>query len=174
MLNPEIREASGRDPFQSAPDPAVDGAETESAFVPIAALGRLFHKLREDRQWLVNRKTTDATDLLEQHAAPDPSALSHTLTLQATYLHPDERLAVIDHRIYAEGDRVAVAGAAGEPCTLKRVQRDQVVLHYRGQTVVLAYPQPARSPERGASPPVTPTNDPTHRPTSIPQRSQAS
>lgn len=158
VLSPEIRESSRRDPFQTAPDEA----ET-SSFVPFAAMGRLLNKLREDRQWLGQRQTADSTALLAEHAVPEPSALSKRLTLNATYLHPTERLAVIDNRIYVEGDEVPVTGAADQPCTLKRVRRDRVVLQYRGETVVLAYPQPTPAPpqsETTAAPP-TPLPHPT-------------
>jgi hypothetical protein len=109
-------------------------------------MGRLLNKLREDRQWLGQRQTADSTALLAGRTVPEPSALSKRLTLNATYLHPTERLAVIDNRIYVEGDELPVTGAADQPCTLKRVRRDRVVLQYRGETVVLAYPQPTPAP----------------------------
>jgi hypothetical protein len=157
-LHPDIRASSRRDPFSAAP-----AAAEKSSFVPFAAMSRLLNKLREDRQWLFNRPTAEGPGSLAAHTAPAPAALGQTLTLHATYLHPNERLAVIDNRIYAEGDRVAVAGGAAKPCTLDRVERDRVVLHYRGETVVLTYPQPTRQSPRAALLSESPTSPNTPR-----------
>jgi hypothetical protein len=152
VLDPEIRKPSQRDPFQVK----ADQADQRATFAPLAAMGKLFRKIKEDRQWLADRQAARATTRLPSDVPATPDELSKSLRLQATYLRLDERLAVINNRIYAEGEDVALPGSDKLSCTVQHVLSDRVILDIRGETVNLAYPAALGSAKRD-QPPNTPT-----------------
>ncbi|MFH1924471.1 MAG: hypothetical protein ABIP48_31860, partial [Planctomycetota bacterium] len=95
LLQPAIVSASGRDPFQPlhVPEP-----------------------------------TTARVDLvsIEEPTTPDPLPeepvdILGSLRLDATFIHGDRRLALINGRICARGESLPVLGAAVDPCTIARI-----------------------------------------------------
>jgi hypothetical protein len=118
VLDPEIRKPSQRDPFHAKPDEKAEQADQQAAFAPLAAMGKLFQKIKEDRQWLADRQAARAASRLPSAVPATPDELSKSLRLQATYLRLDERLAVINDRIYAEGEDVPLPGPDRSSCTV--------------------------------------------------------
>ncbi|NQT13396.1 MAG: hypothetical protein HQ582_11640 [Planctomycetes bacterium] len=65
------------------------------------------------------------------------------LALNATYIQGDRRVAVINGRIFREGDVLARCGSSKEPCTVQRVFRDRVRIQYRGRNTEFGYRGPS-------------------------------
>jgi hypothetical protein len=61
------------------------------------------------------------------------------LALGAIYIQGDRRVALINDRVYAQGERLAISASAAEPCIVSQISADRVLLLYRGQTVELEY-----------------------------------
>jgi hypothetical protein len=128
-LRPEIRTPSQRDPFCPAaakPDVAVQEAVMESE--PEA----------------------------DSAATPDPRQVVKQLTLKATYLSDRRRIALINERVYEEGDLIPTPGSAGGILKLSQVRSDRVVLEVQGQPVELGYRNVVPSPPEPASDPACP------------------
>ncbi len=63
-----------------------------------------------------------------------------SLALNATYIQGNQRLAMIDGRVYRQGEPLAIPGeSVTEPCVVARIAADKVLIRHRGQTVELKY-----------------------------------
>lgn len=114
LLAPTLAPVPQRDPFgMTAPTPAKESPSTKpppSANPPAAAIAR-----------------ADLTSLLSG------------LTLNATLIRGSRRVALINGRSYAEGDKLTGSGSTTSACVVARVYPDKVVLDRQGQTVELKY-----------------------------------
>jgi hypothetical protein len=86
------------------------------------------------------------------------SAIVRGLTLDATFLHGQTRIAIISGRIYHQGQHLVLRGDSGKsysPLFVQSVQAHGVTLAARGKSYALSYPdqlgnRPALSKDRGA------------------------
>jgi hypothetical protein len=84
-----------------------------------------------------------------------PGDVLDQLVLDATIIHGDRRLALINGQVCGPGDAVAVSGLTTEPCTVTEITAHKVLLTFRGETLQLEYrgpkPKPAPSGQAKAS-----------------------
>ena len=127
-IAPNILPPPSRDPFRQAGEPATGPAKTLAT-----ATGRK----------LLPAGANSASAAAARKAAPsglsadaDPKA---TLVLTATSICGKRRLAVINGRIYTEGEKVSSRDTSAPPRVIARILPYQVVLECRGQSDVLRY-----------------------------------
>ncbi len=68
-----------------------------------------------------------------------------SLTLNATYIQGNRRLALIDGQVYEQGESLAISDSMPGPCIVARISADKVLIRHRDQTVELKYGSPAFS-----------------------------
>ncbi len=125
-LSPSFPPASPRNLFQPViPESLVAAAKTADEA-----------KLRLAKQAEIEAKKRDAS-----------RALLEGWTLGATMMHGARRGAVVNGKIYLEGQTIPPPGPGGEPLSLFRVERDRVVMLRAKRTdeVVLVYAPPAKA-----------------------------
>jgi len=114
LLSPAVEPASARDPFQP---PQTSQPAPPPSRKPTAPPPEQPKPPAEAR----------ATDVLAG------------LSLGAIYIRGDRRVALINDRVYAQGERLDISASAAEPCTVAEISADKVLLLHRGQTVELKY-----------------------------------
>ena len=114
LLSPTVEPASVRDPFQppQASQPAPSPSKKPTAPPP------------EQPKAAAAEKVTD---------------VFAGLSLGAIYIRGDRRVALINDRVYAQGERLTVSASAAEPYIVGEISADKVLLLHRGQTVELKY-----------------------------------
>jgi hypothetical protein len=110
---PEAMRRVGRDPYH----PAVKHAQVADG------------DLKKDS--MLGRDETDSSNDLIQG-----------LTLNATFLRGNTQMAVIDGRIYQQGQHLLNADDEPSPLFISQVVSNQVILRDRSRRYVLAYPDP--------------------------------
>ncbi len=121
LLAPQIAPASSHDPFRPE-------AETEQSSENDAAASS-----GEDQIKL---------EVVGEGGGPPvkaPDEVFASLTLDATCIQGDRRVALIDGRVYAEGELLAIPGSATEPWVVAEVSPHHVLLWHRGQIWKLEY-----------------------------------
>jgi hypothetical protein len=78
------------------------------------------------------------------------------MKLQATYIQGDRRLAVINGRLYNQGDQMPVSGSPAESCQVKKISAYSVVIGYRGRAAEVGYPGLAHRRGETSAPGQTP------------------
>lgn len=121
QLSPEVQPASERDPFRPVAAEKADSPQGEES--PPSSPLPVQEKAAEQQK--------DITEILSG------------LVLGATYVQGDRRVALINGRVYQEGERLAIATPLAEPCVVAGISADRVLLLHRGRTVELIYPDPA-------------------------------
>jgi hypothetical protein len=154
LLSPTVEPVPKRDPFQ--PPPAIRADPPGSKKPEIKKLAASSpHPQAGPRQ-------AGASD--QANAQRPGTDVVKTLVLEAIYIQGDRRVALINDRVYAQGEPLAISDPAAEPYIVAQISPDKVLLLHRGQTVELPYAggdprahaRPARSPTKAAMP----TNDP--------------
>ena len=82
-------------------------------------------------------------------AAQEPVDILKSLALDATFLHGDRRLALINGRVCAQGESLAISDAAAWPCVVAGISADKVLIEHQGRTVELKYRDPRSMDEKG-------------------------
>ena len=85
----------------------------------------------------VAAKAAPATQAPSSEETADKTPRS--LALSATYVQGDRRLALIDGRIYKQGDRLKISGATSEPFIVTEISAQKVLIQQGGRTVELRY-----------------------------------
>ncbi len=118
LLQPTIEPAGDRNPFRPANAGEPDPSETAT--------------IHEDEL---------ASAPVEQGLVPEvqPGDVLEQLTLDGTFIYGGQRLALINGRVYAEGDTLTVSGLTTEPCIVKQIFAHKVLIEFRGETLELPY-----------------------------------
>ena len=122
LLSPAAVPAPGRDPFQAAETAALNekpGPNRKEPAVP----------------------AKNATSPEARPAAGDLSHAVSGLALRATFLRGSRRLALINDRLYAEGEALVLSKAAEPPYVVAQVHADKVILQHGEDMVELKYPE---------------------------------
>jgi hypothetical protein len=137
LLMPPIDPAPGRDPFRVAPRaptiaevsmaPAHDDAQTESQASP----------------------PIDSTDDSDTGTTESPGMLA----LSATFVRGDQRVALINGRVYSPGDPLADSGSSTVPFVVSEIFADRVVIERKGQTTEVSYSDIDSTLPSGVRPP---------------------
>ena len=98
-------------------------------------------------------------DLPDDSIAEALAGIVNDLTLDATYLHGQTRIAIISGRIYHQGQHLVLRGDSGKsysPLFVQSVQAQSVTLAARGKSYALSYPdqlgkRPTPAKDRGAN-----------------------
>jgi hypothetical protein len=122
-LTPQIAPPPKRDPFRAADDP--DAKQSRRSL----GVGK-----NQKSKTLAAKAPAAARGA--PAAAADPLA---GLTLGATCLVDRQRLAVIDGKIYGEGDKLAGAKGSALPWTIVRILPYKVILSRQGKEAELTY-----------------------------------
>ncbi len=114
LLSPSVAPALKRDPFKSAKSNG-----------PVASTSP---------RSTANKPGTAAKAVAAPIAGPPI-----TLVLNGTYVRGNQRIAVINGTVYAQGEQISVEHASVENCSVARVDVDKVVLNFNGATAELRY-----------------------------------
>ena len=117
-VRPEISAPSQRDPFQqpkSEPDQPMEVAQLDPASK--APPRPLF----------------------------DPRTILSSLRLDATMVGTDHPVALINGRVYSEGERIALKDLPKLHCRLRRIRADRVVLEIEKEEFEIIYSQPSKT-----------------------------
>ena len=63
------------------------------------------------------------------------------LTLNATFIKGDQRVALINGRPYMQGELLDLSNSSSGDCLVKRIDSYAVLIEHNGRTVELSYPQ---------------------------------
>jgi hypothetical protein len=109
-------------------------------------------------------KAADASEAAHEASLDDSTAealarIVQGLTLDATFLHGQARIAIISGRIYHQGQHLVLPGDSGKsysPLFVQSVQAQRVTLAARGKSYALSYPdqlgnRPTSAKDRGAN-----------------------
>lgn len=122
-LLPSIDPAPDRDPFRVAtPAQAVTEPSTDAAHDEASA------EFEFDAG-------TERGDELES----DANRSLGRLALSATFVRGDQRVALINGRVYAPGEPLADSGSSASPFVVSEIFADKVVIERNGQTTELSY-----------------------------------
>lgn len=165
LLSPALGKAAPRDPFviaseaevekaaekpkpppvaekpkPEAPDGKVAGkAPAPAAAGPMAGMfGDQLKPLLDNLQKL--KATGDEMNERAKQALSTRAAIAQGVRLSATSLGANCRLAMLNDRLYAEGDTITVPESVPGPIVLTRVRQRSVSLRYPGGTIVLSFP----------------------------------
>jgi hypothetical protein len=138
LLQPAIVPAGDRDPFRPADADQPDPSDLVARAAEPAA-----------------RQAAPAAEEAAPLAQVRPGDVLDQLVLDATIIHGDRRLALINGQVCGPGDAVVVSGLTTEPCTVAEITAHKVLLTFRGETLQLEYrgpkPKPAPSGQAKAS-----------------------
>ena len=81
-----------------------------------------------------------------------------SLTLSATSILAEQRLAVINGRIYAERERLKSNDPSAPPCVVARILPDRVILECEGRTATLSYANVVRARKSETEPAALPSH----------------
>lgn len=164
LLSPTIEPASARNPFKR-PGAAPSGrggvkyVENEQITRVLKVLGDVF----------VLRRATPRVGTAPRPGPmtkPNLAELLSTFSLSATWVQGPRRAAVINGRIYRQGDAMEAPAATPAPLHVAQVFPDRVLLECQGARAELRLPEQA---ERPSGPAVAAPPAP-HRPTTPPHR----
>lgn len=122
LLSPDVEPTAPRDPFRPVHQEKTDSLEREPLPTPPPA----------------------------QPKPPAEDQIRETLSglvLGATYIQGDRRAALIDGRVYRQGEPLELSTPTPEPCVVAGIFPDKVLILHRGRTVEVTYPDPASSAE---------------------------
>ncbi len=137
LLEPELGELTGRDPFAlpGEPEPEPEGVaakgKAEARETPAARLRRMMAD--------VNARLL-AARAAEAKRAASRDRLAH-LPLSATSIHGDRRTAIIGGRVYAQGETIAGTDQALGPVVLAEVRPADVLLRCSVGEVEVKFPE---------------------------------
>lgn len=120
LLSPQIEPAPDRDPFQ--PPPVRKPAPPENRQPAEPPPGKVEHE-----RTVVEEAPVDVFS---------------GLALGAIYIRGDRRVALINGRVYQQGQPLVLSVPAADPCIVTEVSAERVLLLHRGQTVELKYAAP--------------------------------
>lgn len=120
-LSPDIKPGSQRDPFQKLGSNETNPAEAESSPKSPASPASVEEQPPSDEQ---------IADVLGR------------LAVEATFIHGPRRLALIDGRLYEEGDPLAISRSLANACVVAQISADGVLVRHPGGTVGLTYRDP--------------------------------
>ena len=146
LLSPAIKPVCRRDPFRPA-DTTSTVSDKHGQPTASPKHGAAATSSRGNGTSLVSSQNREApTPSAAGRAGPAPNAdipnILQSLTLGATYIRGDQRIALINGRVCREGEQLAISNAREAPCLVKQIFPDKVVLQYRGQTTELEYQNP--------------------------------
>jgi len=124
VLMPALEPAPDRDPFRAVPPPKVVARES----IP---------PVHDDAD---AESDSDTGTEAGRESEPDRLESLGPLALNATFVRGDQRVALINGRVYAAGDPLADSGASTTPFVVSEIFADKVVIERKGQTTELAYP----------------------------------
>lgn len=139
LLSPAINPVCQRDPFQpTCPGDTVSEEDKGPAEPPDKAMEPPPAESPPPR-------AIYATPTVPTGPTPEVliAQVLRQITLDATYIQGNRRVAVINGRIFREGDVLARCGSSKEPCTVQRVFRDRVRIQYRGRNTEFGYRGPS-------------------------------
>ena len=112
LLSPDAALQLSRDPFASAADSNVSAAPGSAAGKPSAP---------------------------SKAAVAPITGPPSTMILNGTYVRGNQRIAVINGALYAQGEQIPPEDASVENCSVVRVDVDKVVLNFNGAPAELRY-----------------------------------
>jgi hypothetical protein len=137
LLSPEFESASGRNPFRPVAeheDEYAAGAEPV-----VSTVTRQQETSGSPKEKPGSPREKPGSPKEEPSPEQDPLEIVKSLPLQATFVHGDRRMALIDGQFCEEGSTLAVADSARSPCIVARISAHRVLVLYRGRTVELGY-----------------------------------
>jgi hypothetical protein len=152
QLTPAIDPAPARDPFRIAPRAQVG--------VEVSTTNR-----REDAQAEIEADTATET---KNDSDQDTIESLGALALNATFVRGDQRVALINGRVYSPGEPLADAGSFKSPFVVSEIFADRVVLERKGQTTEISYPDLHSTSPTAVRKPATPPSARTHAATKRP------
>ena len=138
LLEPAVGADFERNPFQETA--GVRLALARSAFARLK--GRLADTLKR-RKPEVPAEEPEAARRPVERLGVDPAA---NLVLNATYIQGQKRLAMINGRVYSQGEMLKGIESATGRWKLSEVRPHSVVIDVRGKLMELSYPSPGSSP----------------------------
>ena len=149
-LSPTIGPGSDRNPFQVAAAARIDESPTHdppqneqpevpAAEVPVAKVPAAEVPAAEVPITEVTASEKGITDAAGPTEEEDRVKFLGGLMLSATYIQGNRRVAIVNGRIYKQGDPLSVSGTTRGPGTITTISADKVVILYCGRTVELEY-----------------------------------
>ena len=144
QLVPHILPPPKRDPFRTVDKAVARSSQPTKAAAKQAAGGKA---------------ATAAKSAAAAGGSPDPFsglALNATSILAAGTQYPGSRLAVINGRIYVEGERLRNKDPSAPPCVVASILCDRVLLECAGRTATLGYANVVHAKAKHAGGPAAP------------------
>ena len=131
QLLPRILPPPARDPFLPAGAPVASLSKSAKPAKP----AKTVPALAAGSKGVITSRSVSATGG-KPHTSTDPLG---GLKLTATSILADQRLAVINGRIYAERERIKSKDPSAPPCVVARILSDCVLLECDGRMAILSY-----------------------------------
>jgi hypothetical protein len=133
QLSPYIGPPPARDPFRAAGEPVAVAAKPVKA-----APAKIVPAKIAPASIAGSKGAAAARSVAAAGGKPKTDPLSG-LALSATSIFAEQRLAVINGRIYSERERLKSKDPSAPPCVVARILPDRVLLECEGQTATLSY-----------------------------------
>jgi hypothetical protein len=153
LLSPTVSPMPSRNPFQDAETARLAAKHKKAAAVLKTAGGKSAPgaKSAAGKKKTAGASSSPAGNATKTKPQAAPSEMLRNFAVQATSVHDNQPLAVINGRVYQTGDSLRWSGPTPGPrCVVSHILRDKVLLQCAGKTYELKYSDTARSPSSTA------------------------
>jgi hypothetical protein len=153
LLSPTVSPMPSRNPFQDAETARRAATHKKASAVLKTAGGKSApgRKSAAGKKIIAGAGSSAAGNANKTKPLAAPSEMLRSFAVEATSIHDNQPLAVINGRVYQTGDSLRWSGPTPGPrCVVSQILRDKVLLQCAGKTYELKYSDTARSPSSAA------------------------